>query len=88
MPSAPAVCANFEGGYCFVGIDHLDGEPVCRDSFFVMNFKRGGDGTSNIFPCDIDDALGRIGQCGESCREEVEMVYSASGTFVDDLDIC
>jgi hypothetical protein len=63
----------------------LHAEPVGGNTFLVVEFERGGDGTVDVAPCDVDDAFGKRGQGSECCGVQVEVVYSAAGALICDL---
>lgn len=85
MPRFTAVGADFEALHRQVGVKNLRAEPVFAGAVLVVKAEWGGYAASDRCPSSIDDASGRISQPGEGVLEEVEVVFAAIGTLVDNL---
>ncbi len=74
MPGASTVGADFKTGNSFVGVHDLHAEPVCRDTFLVVNLEGAGDGAVDVVPRYAHDAQVGVGEGREGIWEEVEVV--------------
>lgn len=85
LPGFAAIGRDLEGSDAFVGVHDLHAEPVCRNTFLVVQLQRGGYRAGDVGPRYVDDTNAWLCEGGEGIGEEVEVIEAATGTLINNL---